>query len=307
MRRFYSAIVACGLALALSACGGLSAEAIQARDALSEALSSRDPDRVSATARAAAAWQGQDAELDRLLGDALANVLMRPEEGLPLLEAHPAPEDPSWKLAFRAAALRSGDRAAMERAWRASGKQPPPLEVPMLNQVVSRALHDPGFDIEGVDLLLTRCQLLMRRPTVGRKSLGMQVEGDLTEAARALGARGLVMARSVLQTDLASNAQVWRCGDMVLLDGDKLPSPLPPRVTVLGANDGKEDVFLELREEEGVPVVFVASNAEWGARWVRAASLMAASPDAEQGKARVREQLGSGLAGSAFPATPAAP
>ncbi len=285
----------------MPAAQGLPAEGLAAREALASALVAPKAEAVSQAARGASAWQGQDPALDRLLGDALANVLMRPEEGLPLLEANPAPDDPAWRRALRGAALRSDDKARIAAAWTATGGEPPQLDVPLLSQIVSRARHDPAFDVGTVDALLWRCALLLRRPTVGRKSLGMQVEGDLFAAGRALGASGFAVGRSVLQVDMSANAQVWRCGELVLLEDEALPSPLPPRVTVLGATDGKVDVYLELREEEGVPVVFVASNGQWGARWMRAASLLAQGPTPEQGLARVRETLGSGLAGTAFP------
>ena len=63
---------------------------VEARDALAEALTTRDPGSVSTAARAASEFEGQDPALDRMLGDALANVLMRPADGIALLRAHPA-------------------------------------------------------------------------------------------------------------------------------------------------------------------------------------------------------------------------
>lgn len=290
--------------MALLSCGGLSSEGVQAREALSAALATRDVASVSGAARAAAAWQGQDPALDRMLGDALANVLMKPEEGWPLLLANPAPEDPSWGRALRGAALRSGDSARVVEAWRRSGAGELPGNPGLVAQIGARARKDPAFDVDGAADLLRRCALLGRRPLTGRRALGMAVDGDLFAAARALGAQELVLARSLMPIDQSRGEEIWRCADMVLLETGSLPSPLPPRVTVLGASDGRTEVFLELREEEGVPVAFVASHAEHGARWMRAASLWAEAGGGEAGAARVREVLGEGLGGVAFPGEP---
>ncbi len=280
---------------------GLPPEGAAAAETLSQALRARDVDGVSRAARAAAAWQGKDAALDRMLGDALANVLMRPAEGLPLLQANPAPADPAWRRAIQGAALRAEDHEALRAAWSLDGQEPPNFEVSLLPQIAARARQDPGFDVARVAPLLWRCDLLRRRPTTGRRTLAMPVEGDLLAAGRALGAQGFVVARSLLQVDMGSGAEVWRCADMVMLEDAQIPSPLPPRVTVVGATDGRVDVYLELREEDGVPTAFVTSNAEWGARWMRAAALMGEAPSPEEGAARVKAALGSGLGGSALP------
>ena len=109
------------LALLLIACGGMPSEGKLAAEQLNAALVRRDVAEVSAAARAADAFRGQDPALDRALGDALANVLMRPEQGLPLLKANPAPDDATWRTAMRGAAVRLGDQAEMNAAWAATG------------------------------------------------------------------------------------------------------------------------------------------------------------------------------------------
>ena len=91
----------------LVACGGGSAERQSAQEALVDALTRRDPQEVSAAARRASAWEGEDPVLDGLLGDAVANVLMRPEQGWPLLMAAREVGGPAWETAALGATLRA--------------------------------------------------------------------------------------------------------------------------------------------------------------------------------------------------------
>lgn len=290
------------IALALlAACGGPSREQWEATAALAEALQHRQIEQVSRAARQAGPWRGQDPALDRLIGDALANVLMRPEDGMPLLLANPAPDDADWRSALRGAALRSGDRVKMKAAWQQTGGADLDFEQAVVDQLAARAKADPGFDLRAVDSVLARCKLLERRPTVGRRSVDHPVEGDLFAAARALGAQVIVLARSTELLDEGTGSKVWRCYDLTLMDDDGLPAQLPPKITVLGASDGAHDVFLDLREEDGVPMIFSANNPDWAGRWIRAAALITAAGDPAAGARQVQETLGAGLAGSAFP------
>ena len=108
------------------ACGGatapgLSEEAVSARKGLEHALVAREPADVGPAAKKAAQWEGKDAPLDILLGDALANVLMRTEDGLRLLEANKRPEDPKWAKAYMAATMRQGDPEKMKAVWIGEG------------------------------------------------------------------------------------------------------------------------------------------------------------------------------------------
>lgn len=289
------------IALALLLACGPSREQQAATTALADALVRREVSEVSRAARKAGAWRGEDPVLDRLLGDALANVLMHPDDGLTLLEANPAPDDPAWRRALRGAALRSGDRAKMADVWRRTGGAELDFQQGVVDQLVQRAKADPELDLSAVDSVLARCALLQRRPVVGRRSVDRPIEGDLFAAARALGARVLVLARSTDLLDVAADNSGWRCNGLTLIDADGLPAELPPKITVLGASDGQHDVFLDLREEDGVPTIFSANDPEGAGRWIRAAELVASAGDATAGAQRVRETLGTGLAGSAFP------
>lgn len=284
----------------LLACG-LSSEGQEAAASLRRALASREPGSVSSAAREADRFRGQDPALDRMLGDALANVLMRPDEGWPLLLANPAPEDPSWVSALRGAALRSGDPARLQEAWSRTGGRALDFQQAVVEQVAARARKDPRLSPDVLEPALDRCSLMGARPMLGRQMLSAPVEGDLIGAARVLGGEVVGMGRPVLPSDVGPSAEGWMCGGLVLLEGDALPDPLPPRLVVVGTRQGEVNLFLEIREEEGTPWVFVTSNAEWGARWLRAASLYAEAGGGEAGAARVRAALGEGLVGPAFP------
>ena len=298
------------LVLLLIACGGTASqgEASAARDAaraLSSALERRDVAEVSAAARAADAYRGQDPALDRALGDALANVLMRPEQGLALLKANPAPDDPGWRAALRGAATRSGDQAEMDAAWAATGEPEVGFLHAIAEAAAARARRDPAFDTGALQAINADCALLLKRPMVGRSGLNAPARASLLDAVRALGATEIVLARPILPTDpdpLVGAPGPWRCGDWTMLEGDAWPADFPPRMLVMGASDGHESLFIEARVEEGVPWVFNTSVGEWGARWLRATDLYDDAGGGEAGARRVAEVLGVGLKGSAFPA-----
>jgi hypothetical protein len=135
--------------LVLGGCtGGLPREALEAREALAAALADRqevDPEAVAAAARRAAVWKGQDGLLDVILGDALANVLMRPSEGLALLRAHPSPADPQWQRAMGGAALRTGTAAAVHAVQQEAGLPPVDAEAPGVAWLAAQALRDPAL------------------------------------------------------------------------------------------------------------------------------------------------------------------
>ena len=290
---------------------GLPADALAARDALRSALQTRDPAQVSTAARAAGAWRGQDPELERLLGDALANVLMRPGEGLALLEQRPAPDDPAWTAAIRGAAIRVGDAATLARVRALTGQPEVALDPDVVDQVATRARLDPTFPLDELDDVNARCGLLGHRPRAGRKDYRAPLPAHLEEAARALGATVFALGRTPLETDgdPLRGQGLYLCRELRLLPA--LPTPFPGRLTVFGASDGRTNVYLEARMEEEGPWIFAVSHAEWGPRWARAAAVYNDAGGGAAGAAKVRELLGPGLAGSAFSpnkeATPAPP
>ena len=189
------------LALLLIACGGMPSEGKLAAEQLNAALVRRDVAEVSAAARAADAFRGQDPALDRALGDALANVLMRPEQGLPLLKANPAPDDAAWRTALRGAAVRLGDQAEMNAAWAATGGREISFLHAIAETATARARRDPAFDLSQLDRVNADCALLVTRPMLGRAALDAPARASLLDAVRALGATDLVLARPALPTD----------------------------------------------------------------------------------------------------------
>lgn len=297
------------LTLLLLSCGGspevgLSAEGKAAQAQLAAALESRDVAQVSSAARAAGAFRGEDPALDRMLGDALANVLMHPDQGLALLKTNPAPDDPAWRAALRGAAVRLGDQAEMDAAWAATGGPEIHFLRGIADIAAARARRDPNFDLNALEEVNADCDLMIKRPTLGRASLNAPARASLIPAVRALGATEIVLARPSLPSDpdpLLGAPGLWRCGEWTLLEGDAYPEDMPARMLVLGAYDGKDRVYIEARMEEGQPWVFNTSVGDWGARWIRAADLYDAEGGGEAGVNKVRSVLGVGLAGTAFP------
>jgi len=283
------------LACTVAPADPLGDEGRAAAAALAQALVGQDPVVVAPAARAAATWEGADPGLDRLLGNALANVLMKPEQGLPLLRAHPAPGDPDWVRATLDAAMRTGNPATITAVWAELGRPALAADHPVVQQVVQRVRRDPGLHHDLLEDVTARCTLLDRQPQVGRKALDLPAMPELVAAAQALGATGVVLGRAARRSDPdpATGAGPWRCGRAVLLD-TAWPEPMP-RSLVIGAQDGQTSVFLDIKIEGGHPWAYAASDADIGARWLQAATLFRDAGGGEAGRARVRAALGQGL------------
>ena len=127
---------------------GLPQEAVAAKSALVDELKARDPQKVSRAAEHAAQWEGQDAHLDRLLGDALANVLMNPTDGFQLLSSNPDPGDPWWQGAVMAAASRTGDAESMSKAWSLAERPLLSFSHPVVTQISQKMRTDPALGVE---------------------------------------------------------------------------------------------------------------------------------------------------------------
>ena len=285
--------------LGVMACSGLPAEGEAARGALAEALQDREPERVAAAAREASRWQGDDPALDRMLGDALANVLMRPTEGEALLWGSPAPEDPDWRRAALGAALRRGDPMHLQQVWNEVEHEDFNFSMEVVEQLAARARRDASLDPTEIARVTRQCALLDARPRVGRKELDLPLPGRLLAGARALGATEVVMGRPEVRTDPdpALGQGDLSCTGLRLVGGEEVPQPLPPRGLTVGASDGDSVLFVELRLAQGEPWVYAANDAEAGVRWVRAAGLYAEAGGGEAGVAAVRAALGEGLGG----------
>ena len=268
----------------------LSVEAIGARAALAQALESRIPMEVQATAEAAATWEGQDPALDRLLGDALANVLMHPADGLRLLQANPSEGDKAWTQALLLASLRSGDVQSMKAAWTRAKRPMPAFDNPITLALVQRAHADPQISLDQIEAGINGCAFLDNQPPIGRKALDYPASSALLTVAGWLGADATVIGRpkAAADVDPQQGRGPLQCDRKVLVDG--WPSPLTKTLT-LGLSQGRRRVFLDIKLTDGEPWVFATSDALAGGRWIKALALFDL-PDAE---ARIRSMYPDGL------------
>jgi len=253
------------------------------------------PAQVGQAARSASRWEGKDPALDRLLGDALANVLMKPEAGLTLLQAHPAPTDAAWSSATLDAAMRTGNPKTITEVWAQLDRPAIAASQAVVQQVAQRARQEPELGHTVLDDVAGRCMLLDSQPSVGRAPLDLPANPELVPAARALGAHGVALGRAARRTDPdpAAGAGPWRCGRHVLLE-TAWPAPMPKSL-VIAAVDAGTTVFLDIKIQSEGPWVYAANNTAAGTRWLRAAQIYKEAGGGESGTAKVREVLGTGL------------
>lgn len=276
--------------------GGLPAEGQEAAEQLKQALATHDVAAVGAAGRAASAWKGQDPALDRMLGDALANVLMRPTEGLPLLIANPAPEDPAWRDAVLGAATRAEDMATVANA-RALLKLSEldlgdEMGLDLLAQVGATARRHPELPVDELERVVLACRLLDRRPRTGRQRMDSPVPRTMVAGAVALGATRVVMARPEDRSDRDPTTMdaPYRCTQLRLIEGADRPEPLPPRGMLFAAEQGEGAIFIDTQIQNGEAWAYGASDVDSADRWLSAAELVAGGEGA-----RVEAVLGRGL------------
>ena len=258
-RRLLSALL-----LVSQACTtGVPSELESARGRLAAALQTRDVATVSDAARAASAFEGQDPALDRLIGDALANVLMRPADGLPLLAAHPDPHDPEWTRAYESAALRTSDPsvlAAARTATETTGALPTPA---LIAWVGAQALRDPAVSIDTLDRASAACSLWDAQPPRGRRSVDQPVSEGFFEALPQLGATTVIIGRATVPTDPAPSegTGLQPCEYGRIWPDAAWPRPLPRHLTVaIGTPAGA--LYLSVQPVGGEPWVFASAQAE---------------------------------------------
>ena len=278
------------------ACAGneppsLSAEAKAAKRALAVELNQRDPQKVSRAAEHAAQWEGQDAHLDRMIGDALANVLMNPSDGLRLLSDNPAPDDAEWQSSLLAAASRTGDEDKMVAAWEKVGRPTLPFQHPVVGQVVRRMHADPHLGADAVENAIHACTLLDAQPAVGRRALDHPVTSAMLDVSQAVGATQVAVGRPIFRTDPdpQSGRGALQCLKKVWLE-DGWPDPIP-RALTLALTDGVRKVYVDIRIQEGEPWAFAASDPVAAGRWLEAMKLWT-TPD---GPNIVRRKFAGGL------------
>jgi len=269
---------------------GLPQEGIAARDALAQALTTREPSRVEQAAERAGKWEGKDAQLDRLLGDALANVLMNAEAGLTLLKSRPEPNDPAWTQAMLLATARTGDIKAMQEIWTQMKRPSVSFANPVTPSMVQRLKTNPTMDIEEFEYGIKMCTLLDSQPSVGRSALEFPVSVDLLNVAPWVGADAVVIARPRTKVDGDPEIATGRlqCAKKVVLS--QWPSVIGSTLTV-GLSSGSRRVFIDIRQSNDEQWAYATSDPVAGGHWVQAMNI-AHAPNAED---RIRERFADGL------------
>jgi len=269
---------------------GLPQEGIAARDELAQALTTRDPARVEQAAEKAGSWEGKDAQLDRLLGDALANVLMNPEAGLPLLKSRPLPGDPDWTIAMLLGTARTGDIHAMKDVWNQMNRPAVAFTNPVTPSMVQRLKTQPAMNIEEFEYGIKMCTLLDSQPSVGRSTLEFPVSADLLKVAPWVGADTVVVSRprTKVDGDPETATGPLQCAKKVVLS--KWPSVIGSTLTV-GLSSGSRRVFIDIRQSKDEQWTYATSDPVAGGHWVQAMNI-AHTPDAE---GRIRERFSDGL------------
>ena len=263
---------------------------VSARSELAQALKSRDPSPVERAVEAAITWEGKDPTLDRLLGDALANVLMHTEAGMKLLDARPALGDPSWERAMLLASARTGDTQTMEATWKRLNRDAPRFSNPVTNSMVQRLKRDPHMSIDDFEAAIHDCTILDAQPAVGRKALEFPVSTDLLKVAPWVGADAVVMGRPRTKVDNDPDRAIGpiQCTNKLVLD--EWPAVVSTTLTVSFVS-GTKRVFIDIKQTGDEQWAYATSDAVAGGHWIQAMN-MASAPNAE---ARIRERFADGL------------
>jgi hypothetical protein len=263
-------------------------EARAARDALADALVTRDAALVSEKARAAAEWEGEDKALDLLLADALANVLMRPDDATPILARWPPSDDPGYRAIVFGKALRSDDWAAIDRLLPGE-----PTGNPARDQLAIRARRETAFGETEFVRAIRACALLDREPPVGRREIDFPVPPTVLEAMHAWGAPQVAIGRPSQEIDpLPERGEdPVRCARQRWLDIAVLPK-LAPHPMTLAVSDGVHDVFVEIKTEKNGHWAWAANDPERAGRILAAAQIYDEAGGGESGRAAVVAKYG---------------
>jgi len=300
--------------LLLAACGPSRAELDRLTADLDAALASGDSARISAAARAAGAHEGRLAALDLRLARAFSHHLGRPADALPVLEHHPAPQDPAWAEVYAGAALRIGSPGALEAARARLAWPEIDLHHPAVEQMAARARLDAAVSWADLVDVLGACALLDGAPDRGRVSIGRRASPRLAQAATALGATRVALGRPERRDDhdpLAGTGAI-QCKKHRLIEAPSgWPAPLPRAFTVAAA-DAAGSVWVDVLVQEGDPVAYGANDAAAAGRWLDAADWLDAAPPAGGAVGTTREEslralFGPGLGAVRLPDEPAAP
>ena len=268
-------------------------EVDSARRALRAALVDRDQAQVTQTARAAGVHEGKDPALDRLLGDALANVLMRPSQGLKMLEENPARGDEEWETAILSAAMRTGETAVFMTILEQTSATPFIPSPDLVAWTSAQALTDPKINVHTLRDRAADCTLFDAHPTRGRRTVDQPAPADLGEVLYQLGAERVVLGRAHTATDPkpSSGRGLQPCHTGRLFPGPALPKPLPRHLTV-SMSVGEHRLHLSIRPEADAAWVFGSTQASM------ASQVVAESRRVSQGATAQADYLHSVLAGA---------
>lgn len=285
------------LSLAVLLVTGCGADLDSRRQALQAALEGGDLQAISEAARAAAAFEGQDPALDRLLGEALANHLLKGAEGLALLRGNPLPGDRRWLEATADAAMRAGDLPVLVETMQQLGL-PYDATLPATEQVARLSRQDRAVRHTLLAEVARKCALVDARPQLGRQFLDMPSSPNLERALRLLGATEIVLTRTHLQYSPRTPVErSFQCRTAWLPEGmDSVPSPLPPKGVLLSVTDGVTRGYLEIQSASIGDWIKVVDDAPQAARWLNAAYLLDALGVDPTAEAQVLERFGPGLA-----------
>ena len=246
-------------------------------------MEDRDIETVRRTVQAAMPWKGKDAELDRLLGDALANVLMQPNEGLILLQENPAPENASWQWATSAAILRTGDLEAMRLAPTTLGVQSVDFQSDVVDQLVRQARMEPRMGWDDMVTAVQSCELLDGQPTRGRQPLDIPATQSLFSAADALHATVTALGRPATPSDEHAgdikSSDPIRCNRLYWLRDPTLPANTRRGIVAAAVFD-EQAVYIDIQSQQGALWAVATNNADLATSWLDTAHEMnAASPN----------------------------
>ena len=269
---------------------GLPQEGIEARDLLAQALETKNPNRVEQAAEIASQWQGQDAKIDRLLGDALANVLMHVDTGLKLLNSRPDPQDPNWQRAVLLATARTGNTSLMKSAWEQSGRPIPPFQNPVTQSMVDRLKRDPSIGLDAFEYAINTCDLIDSQPSVGRSALEYPVSTDLIKVAEWVGADAVVMSRPLTQVDRSRHEKVNHIHCSTKLALQEWPEAIGTTLTV-GLSSGSRRVFVDIKQSGNEQWSYATSDPVAGGHWIQAMNLA----DTLNAEKTIRNRFPNGL------------
>jgi hypothetical protein len=222
-------------------------------------------DAVVAAAESASAHPDPPRELDLVLGDALANVVLRPELGIPRLERVGAATDPEGRDAWLDAWLRADAKRFSRELAAITGVEVDPLN-PTIAVLTTRAGSDPSLGWRDVRDAWGATSLLEESGRHPVFAIDEQVQsvGALVEALSML-LPGWTLEVVAARSTLPSDADPLTTPGVVPLDADRR------RMVAYTRSEEREDVravgtALDLRRPPRVAVLIASAEVPEGGR-----------------------------------------